>query len=307
MDEYRNNPNDESRKYKKLSNLFLALSIILAVLLVLSLIRTSTTKNNLKESVAEQEELQGELDSIMNAYNLVKEEYGELNNQLTAKDSAILAQAEEIQKLISQQSDYRRVKKKLELLQNQGKEYVRMLDSLYAANETLTIENRKIRTENTRLSEVQQQMTIVQDSLNKRIKTASQLKAYDISVKGITMKSGGKKEEVTNRSKRVEKFKICFTLGENAITTPGNVNLYCRLSIPDGKVLALGKGDAYTFTNEGKILQYTIKTTVPYENKAKEVVMYWNLRDGDTAVPGTYTAQLFTEEEYIGEAIVTLK
>ena len=157
------------------------------------------------------------------------------------------------------------------------------------------------------LTEVQQQMTIVQDSLNKRIKTASQLKAYDISVKGITMKSGGKKEEVTNRSKRVEKFKVSFTLGENAITTPGNVNLYCRLSIPDGKVLALGKGDAYTFTNEGKILQYTIKTTVPYENKAKEVVMYWNLRDGDTAVPGTYTAQIFTEDEYIGEAIVTLK
>ena len=116
MDDYRKNTQDESQKYKKLSSLFLILSIILAVLLVLSLIRTSTTKNNWKESVAEQEELQDELDSIMNAYNLVKEEYGELNTQLTAKDSAILAQAEEIQKLISQQSDYRRVKKKLELL-----------------------------------------------------------------------------------------------------------------------------------------------------------------------------------------------
>ena len=307
MDNYTSNNNNESQKYKRLSNLFLLLSIILAVLLILSLIRTSTTKNNWKESVAEQVELQDELDSIMNAYNLIKDEYGELNEQLTAKDSAIIAQAEEIQKLISQQSDYRRVKKKLELLQNQGKEYVRLLDSLYAANETLTIENKKIRSENTRLTEVQQQMTLVQDSLNQRIKTASQLKAYDISVSGITMKSGGKKEEVTNRSKRVEKFKICFTLGENAITTPGNGNLYCRLSSPDGKVLALGKGDAYTFTNEGKILQYTIKSTVPYENKAKEVVMYWNLRDGDTTVPGTYTAQLFTEEEYIGEATVTLK
>ena len=307
MDEYKTNPNDESGKYKRLSNIFLVLSIVLAILLVLSLIRTGSTKNDLKASVAEQEELQDELDSIMTAYNLVKEEYGELNTQLTAKDSAILAQAEEIQKLISQQSDYRRVKKKLELLQNQGKEYVRMLDSLYAANETLTIENKKIKTENTRLNEEHRQLTVIQDSLNKRIKTASQLKAYDFSLRGITMKSGGKREEATNRSKRVEKFKVCFTLGENAITTPGDVNLYCRISIPDGKVLALGKGDAYTFTNEGKILQYTIKSTVPYENKAREVVMYWTLREGDVAVPGTYTAQVFTEDEYIGEANVTLK
>ena len=255
----------------------------------------------------EQTELQGELDSIMNAYNLIKDEYGELNEQLTAKDSAIIAQAEEIQKLISQQSDYRRIKKKLELLQNQGKEYVRMLDSLYAANETLTIENKKIRTENTRLTEERQMMTLVQDSLNRRIKTASQLKAYNIALNGIIMKSGGKKEEATSRSKRVQKFKVSFTLGENAITTPGEVNLYCRISIPDGKVLALGKGDAYSFTNEGKILQYTIKSTILYENKAQNVVMYWNLREGDEAVPGTYTAQLFTEEEYIGEASVTLK
>lgn len=307
MDEYRNTPNDESQKYKRLSSLFLILSVILALLLVISLVRTSSTKKEWKASVAEQTELQGELDSIMNAYNLIKDEYGELNEQLTAKDSAIIAQAEEIQKLISQQSDYRRIKKKLELLQNQGKEYVRMLDSLYAANETLTIENKKIRTENTRLTEERQMMTLVQDSLNRRIKTASQLKAYNIALNGIIMKSGGKKEEATSRSKRVQKFKVSFTLGENAITTPGEVNLYCRISIPDGKVLALGKGDAYSFTNEGKILQYTIKSTILYENKAQNVVMYWNLREGDEAVPGTYTAQLFTEEEYIGEASVTLK
>lgn len=306
-DEYKTNNPNESQKYKRLSTLFLVISLILAVLLIISLIRTTSAKNEVKETVAEQVSLQSELDSIMHEYDLIKGEYGELNEQLTAKDSAILAQAEEIRQLINQQSDYRKVKKKLELLQNQGKEYVRLLDSLYAANETLTVENKKIKTENTRLNEEHRQMSLVQDSLSKRIKTASQLKAYDISVKAVIAKSSGSKEVVTNRSKRVQRFKVSFTLGENVITTPGNVNLYCRLSIPDGKVLALGNGDAYTFTNEGKVLQYTIKTTVPYENKAKDVVMYWNLREGDVAVPGTYTAQIFTEEEYIGEANVTLK
>ncbi len=306
MDAYRN-PSNDNLKYRKWSNIFLIISIILAILLILSLVRTRSTKTEWQESVSQQVSLQSELDSILFAYDQIKNEYGELNAQLSEKDSAIMAQAEEIQKLIQSQSDYRRVKKKLELLQNQGKEYVRLLDSLYAANETLTIENRKIKTEYSKLSEAHQHMTVVQDSLNERIRTASKLKAYDISVKGVTMKSGGKKEEATVRSRRVEKFKIAFTLGENVITEPGNINLYCRLSIPDGKVLALGKGDAYTFVNEGKVLQYTVKSTVAYENKAKNVVMYWNLREGDVAVPGTYTAQIFTEDEYIGEASVTLR
>ncbi len=35
--------------------------------------------------------------------------------------------------------------------------------------------------------------------------------------------------------------------------------------------------------------------------------MVWDLRKGDKAVPGTYTAQLFTDTDYIGEAILVLK
>ena len=307
MDDYRTSSNDENRKYKKLSTIFLIVAIALAILLLFSLLRTKSASHAAKESMEQNLSLQTELDSILLEYQLTKEQYGELNAQLSEKDSAIMAQAEEIRQLINSQSDYRRIKKKLELLQNQGQQYVHMLDSLYTVNEHLTAENQQIRSENSKLSEQNRQLSSTQDSLNRKIKTASQLKAYDIAVKGIVMRSGGKSEEVTNRSKRVQKFKISFTLGENAITEAGNVNLYCRLSIPSGKVLALGDGDAYTFTNEGKTLQYTVKSTVVYSNKAQDVTMYWNLREGDEAVAGTYIAQIFTDDAYIGQASVTLK
>ncbi len=307
MENYNNTPSTENKNYRKSSIFFMITSIVLAVLLVCSLLRTRTATQEAKEVTTMQYTLQNELDSIMREYELTKDQYGELNTQLSQKDSAILAQAEEIQKLIAQQGDYNRVKKKLALLQSQGKEYVRLLDSLYTANEVLTVENKKFREENTKLSETNKQLNNTQDSLSRRIKTASLLKAYNVSLKGVNMKSGGKVEEVTNRCRRVEKFKVSFTLGENAITDAGSVNLYCRLSIPSGKVLSLGDGDAYSFTNEGKTLQYTIKSTIEYANKAQDVNMYWNLREGDQAVPGSYTAQIFTDDEYIGEATVTLK
>ena len=80
----------------------------------------------------------------------------------------------------------------------------------------------------------------------------------------------------------------------------GEINIYCRISLPDGRILALGSGDSYSFYNNGKQLQYTIKSTLSYDNKAKSVTMIWKLREGDTAVAGTYTAQLFTDTDYIG-------
>ena len=308
MDNYNTSSSaDESRRYKKMSTIFLFLAIALALLLLFSLFRTKSATSAAKESAEQTISLQSELDSILLEYQLTKEQYGELNEQLIEKDSAIMAQAEEIKKLINSQSDYRKIKKKLELLQNQGQQYVHLLDSLYTVNENLTKENQEIKHENSKLSEQNKQLNHQQDSLNDRIKTASKLKAYDVSVKGIVMRNNGKTEESTVRSRRVQKFKISFTLGENIIKDAGNMNLYCHLSIPNGKVLALGDGDAYTFTNEGKLLQYTVKSTIAYANKAQEVVMYWNLREGDEAVPGTYTAQIFTDDDYIGQATVTLK
>ncbi|MFA5781409.1 MAG: hypothetical protein WC868_03975, partial [Bacteroidales bacterium] len=52
--------------------------------------------------------LQHQLDSLLVEHDKIKKEYGNLSNQLTKKDSIILANADEIQKLIETQSDYYR-------------------------------------------------------------------------------------------------------------------------------------------------------------------------------------------------------
>ncbi|MDR1878749.1 MAG: hypothetical protein LBQ64_04210, partial [Bacteroidales bacterium] len=252
-------------------------------------------------------DLQEELDSILREYELIKSEYGDLNAQLSGKDSAILAQADEIKALIASQADYRRIKKKLELLQNQGKEYVHLLDSLYVVNQQLTNENQEIKKTVTRLSKEKEDLSQEKETLQEKVTVAAKLKAYNAIMKGINLKSGGKKEEETNKAKRVKKLRVVFTLSENELVPAGELNLYCRISLPDGRILALGKGEAYSFTNDGKQLQYTIKTSVTYDNKAKQVVMEWKLRTEDVAVPGEYTAQLFTDTDYIGQTIMVLQ
>ncbi|MDR0368266.1 MAG: hypothetical protein LBH82_03890, partial [Bacteroidales bacterium] len=252
-------------------------------------------------------ELQTELDQLIREYDDIKKEYGDLNMQLSEKDSSILAQAEEIRGLIASQADYRRIKKKLELLQDQSKEYVRMLDSLYIVNQQLTEENVEIKQQVTRLSEEKHTLTQEKETLEEKVTTAAKMKAYNIAFRGVNLKSGGKKEEETNKARRVKKLKVNFTLGENSLASLGEMILYARISLPDGRVLVLGKGDGYSFTNDGKQLQYTIKSTIQYEQKAKSVEMVWNLRTGDVAVAGEYTVQLFTETDYLGQAKLILE
>jgi hypothetical protein len=307
MEEINNIQNKEAKKYKRLSIIF---AIIALISIGVTVFFVFIWEGQLQEKAVIEEQntnLQRELDSILLQYEADKIKYGELNTQLLGKDSAILAQAQEIRNLIASQEDYRRIKKKLELLQNQGREYVHLLDSLYEVNRELTKENIEIKQTNTRIIKEKEELSVEKESLQEKVTIATKLKAYNISLKGMNLKSGGKKEEETNKAKRVKKLKVVFTLSENELFPAGEMNLYCRISLPDGRVLAVGKGEAYSFINDGKQLQYTIKTSVNYDNRAKQITMEWNLRTEDHAVPGEYTVQLFTETDYIGQSKMTLQ
>jgi hypothetical protein len=50
------------------------------------------------------------------------------------------------------------------------------------------------------------------------------------------MRNNGKQVE-TDRAKKAEMVKCCFTLGENKVTSAGDKVLYMRVISPDGKVL----------------------------------------------------------------------
>jgi len=291
---------------KKHKTLNIVLGLIALVAVCFAVFYTREKVVEVQTIQSKHDALEDELTAIMKEYEAIKSEYGELNEQLTEKDSAILAQAEEIKKLIASQADYRRIKKKLELLQDQGKQYVHMLDSLYTVNQALMAENQQIKKEVSRLHVEQKTLVEEKEVLTEKVTTASKVKGYGFAINGIITKSGGKKEEITSKAKKVDLFKVAFTLADNPLAQAGEVNLYCRISLPDGRVLSLGTGDTYSFLNDGKRLQYTIKTTVYYDTKSNHITMVWNLRDKDSAVPGEYTAQIFTDTDFLGEASVTL-
>ena len=252
-------------------------------------------------------ELKSELDSLLAEHNRIKEQYGELSDQLSEKDSVIMANAAEIEKLINSQADYNKIKKQLARLQNISQEYVQEMDKLYQENQALKEENQQVRASLEQEGEVTRNIQKSNEDLSQKISNAATYKAYNIKSAGYLVRNKGT-EEPTDKASKVKRIKTTLTLGENSLIEPGPVNIYCRIAIPEtGKVLTMGSGDTYSFVHNGQRLQYSCKTVVNYNNKAENIDLNWDLMSDDKAIKGQYNVQVYTDDQFLGESVFTLK
>lgn len=251
--------------------------------------------------------LQAELNDLLADHEKIKQEYGDLTSQLSEKDSIILANAAEIEKLINAQEDTKKIRKQLLRLQNIAKEYVDQIDQLYTENKLLKEENIKVK-EN--LEQSQQQYAEAQESnkeLTDKINSAAVHKAYNISCRGVYTRNNGE-EVITEKASRVESLKTTFILSENTLIPAGPVNVYCRIAIPGtGRIITPGAGDAFSFMHNGERLQYTVKQTVNFNGAAHTCSLVWDLKDKDKAIKGSYAVQVFTDDVMLGETILNLR
>jgi len=247
------------------------------------------------------------LDALMAEHNRIKEQYGDLSDQLSEKDSIIMANAAEIEKLINSQADYNRIKKQLARLQNISQEYVQEMDKLYQENKALKEENQQVRATLEQEREVTRNIQKSNEDLSQKISNAATFKAYNIKSSGYLVRNKGT-EEPTEKASKVKRIKTTLMLGENSLIEPGPVNIYCRIAIPEtGKVLTMGTGDTYSFVHNGQRLQYSCKTVVNYNNKAENIDLNWDLMSDDKAIKGQYSVQVYTDDQFLGETFFTLK
>ncbi|HPE43671.1 MAG TPA: hypothetical protein PKV88_06285 [Bacteroidales bacterium] len=289
--------------------LYIILAIFALIIIGLSIWLIST-KSNLRVLQEEKDQqriaLVREVDSLIVAHNQTKEAYGALADSLMAKDSVIQANAVEIKKLLNTQWEYYKIKKKLEQLQVISQGYVRQMDSLYSVNRELTEENERIREEfnlerkrNIQLSKVKEELTDV-------VEMAAEMRTFNVSAAGIRQR-GSNREVETDKVKRVERIKVCFTLAENKVVAAGTKQIYIRIAAPDRKVLAKGRGDEYSFVVQGERLQYSVMETIDYQNQNQEVCVYWDKRDTQELQEGVYAVDIYEGESLIGQVNFTLR
>jgi hypothetical protein len=299
---------NQERKYKRIIAILCFVIALLIVWLIVEKSKIHTIYLEKNATVAHNTELQSELDSLLNEHNKIKSEYGELSGQLAEKDSIILVNAGEIQRLIAVQGDYKRTKKKLELLRNITQGYVSQLDSLYKVNQALTDENLRIKKDFSNERQINTELSKDKAALNEKVTMASMLKAYNIKSSTVKLRSSGTKEVETDKAKRIGRVNICFTLSENKIATSGQKTIYVRIARPDNVIVCEGKDDKYSFEFQGQKIQYSMKKEINYDNKAQEICLSWTKKDEKTpAMAGKYNVALFVDGYEIGQSQFELK
>jgi hypothetical protein len=295
--------NTSSRKYK----IYLSvLAILLLVLLFWLFIQRSQLMKLVKEKETEKIELQHNLDSLMAEHNKIKISYGALSDSLKSKDSLIQVNALEIKKLLDTQWEYNIIRKKFERLQKVAQGYVHQMDSLYTVNRELTAENDRIR--QVVKTEQNRNQTLMKDKeeLKQKMDDAAYLKAYDVSSTIYKLKSGGTKEQVTNKASRTDRIRICFTIGENPLVASGKKIIYIRIQRPDNVVVIKSKYDTFVFN--GQTLSYSIREDIAFQGKAMNLCVDWTKKDTDKpAMKGKYIVSVFADDKEIGEGSFELK
>ncbi len=293
------------RTVKRLRN-----TIVLLILIILGLGGGMWYAFNQKqESVDHNIQLKGELDQLMGNYTLVKNENEDLSAQLSDKDSIIMANAKEIQRLIANQADYNKIKKKLELLRKITQDYVHRIDSLVVENQTLTAENVQIKEEisterrkNASLSEKNQDLT-------KTVEMAATLETYDLVAQTVRVNGKGV-EKPENKAGKLTRISITFTLNKNRLTPKGEKKIYACITRPDGVLISKdATSDLYKFqTADGKTIPFSIQETVLYEGEAVSVHMFWDKQDKKyPAMTGTYEVALYVDDKLIGETSFSVR
>ncbi|PKP49349.1 MAG: hypothetical protein CVT94_05255 [Bacteroidetes bacterium HGW-Bacteroidetes-11] len=304
--ENMNDINVNKRGQNKSWILIIVLIAALALLAWLYLSTRSRLGGLLEEKEMQRVEQKQELDSLIAEHNNIKLEYGTFSDSLAAKDSIIQANALEIRKLLDTQYEFYKVKKKLDRLRVISQGYLKQIDSLYTVNRELKEENEQIRTSYQK--EQQKTSTLQKDkeALTEKVSMAAVLRAYQITAIGV--RGSGSKERATDKAKRVERIKVCFTLGENPLLSAGAKLVYIRIARPDKLILSQGKGDDYSFSYKGEILQYTTRETANYQNVAIDMCSYWVNRSTKENLPeGVYVVTVYADDTEIGQTSFELK
>ena len=304
-------PTTNKGRNKSGRTFLIAVLIIFAIAVIGLLIWIFSVKSDMNTLVAEKElqrvELQSELDSLMNEHEQIKLEYGTLSDSLFVKDSIIQSNAQEIRKLLDTQWEYYKIKKKLVLLQKVSQGYIRQMDSLYTVNKELAEENQEIKQDLQQAQRENEQIVKDKAELNEKVEMASILQVYNLNAAGVRDRGSGKEKE-TDKAGRLDKIRVCFTIGENKVIEPGSKELYVRIAQPDKLILTKDRSDDYTFMYQGEKIQYSIEKLVDYQNMSMNMCMYWSKSYPDKEImTGVYHVEVFFNNEVVGHTQFILK
>lgn len=285
------------------------LKVGLGILLVLFLVTAFYTSKLYSEKQENEKMLVNEKKQVMNDLNNMAKDYDEAIAESDVKNQDLIAARERIQGLmdslkVSQNS--------VGSLWNYKKKYMALqeeMDVLLTENDRLKGENQYLASS---LDSTQVQLaerTMFTDSLLVQntelatvVKDAAALQTVGLVGMGVIERNNGK-QIPTERAKRSDKIKVCFTVAKNMLSEGGDKELYVQVIDPKNNVL--GSNEQIEF--EGQTLNYSLISRFNYENRNLNICEYINELEDSKFEEGRYIINVFNDKALISSSEFELK
>ncbi len=261
--------------------------------------------------IAEKVTLEEEKSNLEMDLEQMLSQYNEMETDNADMQEKIAAQKEEIEKLLVQVKENKglkwqiyKLKKEAASLRRMMQGFVKDIDSLNTLNKGLRKENQTVKQALKDEQSKSSNLTEENKQLTDKVNTASRFVITGLNTTGIRVK-GDNTGKNTDRAKKTDKIRTCFTIMKNSVTPSGTQTLFVRILSPDGKVLSMGSGDANKFDFNGVKGLYSVKKVIAYDNDQMNLCLDWK-KNADF-VPGEYNITVFHQGGDIGRTKIRLK
>ncbi|GAB4375270.1 MAG: hypothetical protein Kow0075_01530 [Salibacteraceae bacterium] len=252
----------------------------------------------------ERNELKAELNAMLAKYDSVNTDNEEMKAQIAEQRAQIEKLLKEAEKHKADAWTIYKLKKEAETLRKVMRSYLVTIDSLNTVNQGLVKEKAEVQQQLVSQKKVNENLSQQNQELSEKVKIGSKLRVVDLFAVGQRVKNNTVHRE-TDRARRVDKIKTCFTIDKNEVTKPGSKTVYLRIIKPDGEVLAYDKTREYMFTYDGKEGLYTRKEEILYENEELDMCLYWDVTE--ELQEGRYIVEVYAEDYLMGTTEFELK
>lgn len=290
---------------QKSNNALKILTGVLAVALVALGIYTvkfyNEEKDNREILLQEKAVIEGELNELIVKYDEAIAENEGMDTELVAARERILALRDSVQDMEANIAVLNRYRREVNDLKIEKERLFRVVDSLSNENTRLISEidsTNNVLFERTRMAD---SLKSSNQNLETKVDMAAQLKLSGLRGEGVIERSSGRLI-VNDRTRRIDKIRTCFAITANALSEPGEKELYVQVYNPDNELV----GDQIAVQHEGGVMVYSAATKVFYENEELDVCVLANTKE-EKLIEGNYKVLVYNGAELIGATSFVLE
>lgn len=283
--------------------LYLIIGIIALVLIAISVlfyIQNREMNTIVEQLNVEKTILTEEYQKLAFNYDSLHSDNDTLNLMLEMERERIAQLVEELKTLkATNTARIREFQKELTTLRGVLRTYIVQIDSLNQRNQVLTQENLEHRRRYTQIQSSFRELEEVKSTLEEKVTIASRLDVTNLMAEGLN--PSGRK---TDRSNRIAKIRVCFTVLKNVTAPVGMKDFYLRIERPDGQLLLHSLDDK--FRHEDADINYSAMRSIEYGGEETDVCIFYDADAGEL-LSGEYIADVFADGFHLKSLRFTLR